>query len=128
MTDFYAVKMDEKVTAQVPLVMEGIAPAVRDKGGILTQGLDYLEIECLPSDLISAILVNIAGLTEHNDTIIVSDLKIPDSVAILSDLDSMVVKIEPPRKVEEEEEALEAEGMAETVEPEVITEASNEDE
>jgi large subunit ribosomal protein L25 len=126
--DFYAVKMDEKVTAQVPLVMEGIAPAVRDKGGILTQGLDYLEIECLPSDLISAILVNIAGLTEHNDTIIVSDLKIPDSVAILSDLDSMVVKIEPPRKVEEEEEALEAEGMAETVEPEVITEASNEDE
>ena len=31
--DFYAVKMDEKVTAHVPLVIEGEAPAARDHGG-----------------------------------------------------------------------------------------------
>ena len=36
--DFYAVKMDEKVQAQIPLVLTGISPAVRDQGGVLTQG------------------------------------------------------------------------------------------
>lgn len=119
--DFYAVKMDEKVTAQVPLIIEGVAPAVRDKGGVLTQGLDHLEIECLPADLISAILVNIEGLENHNDTIIVSDLQVSGSVTILSDLESMVVKIEPPRKAE----AIEDQEMGERAQPDVITEATD---
>lgn len=99
--DFYAVRMDEKVTAQVPLVIEGVSPAVKDKGGIITQGLDQLEIECLPADLISAVEVNVEGLLDFNDSIHVSDLKVPSTVTILSDPESMVVKIEAPRKLEE---------------------------
>ncbi|MBN1994263.1 MAG: 50S ribosomal protein L25 [Anaerolineae bacterium] len=116
--DFYAVKMDEKVTAQVPLILEGIAPAVKEKGGVLTQGLDEIEIECLPSDLLSAISVNIDGLTEYNETLTVADLVVPSSVTILSDPDSMVVKIEPPRLEEEEEEEI----TEVSAEPEVIGE------
>ena len=124
--DFYAVKMDEKVTAQVPLVIAGVSPAVKDQGGILTQAMDEVEIECLPSDLLSAIEVNIEGLVEFNDSILVANLTVPSTVTILSDPDSMVVKIEPPR-VEEEEEAVE-EGMEEvSAEPEVLT-AAKEDE
>ena len=94
--DFYAVTMDQKVTAQVPLIIEGVAPAVKDLGGVLTQGLDEIEIECLPSDLISAIEVNVEDLVEYNDSISVSDLKVPSSITIMSDPDSMVVKVEPP--------------------------------
>lgn len=124
--DFYAVQMDEKVTAQVPLVIEGVSPAVKDKGGILTQGLDELEIECLPKDLISAIEVNVEELVEYNDTIIVADLKVPSSVTILSEPDSMVVKIEPPR-LEEEVEAVEEEAVEVVAEPEVLTEAKAEE-
>jgi large subunit ribosomal protein L25 len=124
--DFYAVKMDEKVTAQVPLVIEGVAPAVKDKGGVLTQGLDEIEIECLPKDLISAIEVNVEELVEYNDTIIVADLKVPSSLTILSDPDSMVAKVEPPRK-EEEVEAVEEEEVEVTAEPEVLTEAKAEE-
>jgi large subunit ribosomal protein L25 len=125
--DFYAVKMDEKVTAQVPLVLEGVSPAVKDQGGILTQGMDELEIECLPSDLLSAVEVNIDGLLEFNDSISVADLIVPSTVTILSDPDSMVVKIEPPRLEEEEEEMVE-EGMEEvSAEPEVLTAAKEED-
>ena len=116
--DFYAVKMDEKVTAQIPLVIEGVAPAVKDKGGILTQGLNEVEIECLPKDLISAIEVNIEELVEYNDTITVADLKVPGSITILSDLDSMVVKVEPPRK--EEVEVVAEEEVEVTAEPEVL--------
>jgi large subunit ribosomal protein L25 len=119
--DFYAVQMDEKVTAQVPLVIEGVSPAVKDKGGILTQGLDELEIECLPKDLISAIEVNVEELVEYNDTITVAGLKVPSSITILSDPDSMVVKIEPPRL--EEVEAVEEEAIGVVAEPEVLTQA-----
>ncbi len=120
--DFYAVKMGEKVTAQVPLVFEGVSPAVRDKGGILTQGLGEIEIECLPSDLISAIEVNLEGLVDYNDTIIVADLKVPNSITILSDPESMVANVEPPRMVEEVE-AMKEEEVPVSAEPEVLTEA-----
>lgn len=125
--DFYVVKMDEKVTAHIPLIIEGEAPAVKDQGGILTQGLDELEIECLPKDLISAIEVNIEGLVNFNDSITVADLTVPRTITILSDLESMVVKIEAPRKVEEVE-ALEGEEVVEAeIEPEVLTAAKDEE-
>lgn len=129
--DFYAVKMDEKVNAQIPLVVIGTSPAVRDEGGILTQGLDQLEIECLPADLISSIEINIDGLVDFNDSISVADLTVPDTITILSDPESMVVKVEPPRLAEEVDALLE-EGMeeipVESAEPEVITEARDEEE
>jgi large subunit ribosomal protein L25 len=114
--------MDEKVTARVPLALVGEAPGVRELGGILTQGLDELEIECLPADLIASIEVNVEGLVAFNDSISVSDLKVPDAVTVLSDPDSMVAKVEPPRLVEAEEELLEA-AAAVSAEPEVLTEA-----
>lgn len=122
--DFYAVKMDEKVTAQVPLVLKGVAPAEHDKGGILTQGMDEVEIECLPSDLIAAIEVNIESLVDYHDTITVSDLQVPDTITLLSDPDSVVAKVEPPRVIEEEalEEAVPG------AEPEVLTEAKEKEE
>lgn len=124
--DFYAVKMDEKVTARVPLVLTGVSPAVKDKGGILTHGLDELEIECLPSDLMASVEVDISSLVELNDAITVADLNVPGTITILSDPESMVAKVEPPRKVEELEaleEGLEAPVAAE---PQVLTEAVEE--
>lgn len=123
--DFYAVKMDEKVHAQIPLVILGTSPAVRDGGGILTQGLDQIEIECLPSDLVNAIEVSIDTLVDFNDSISVADLTVPDTITILSDSESMVVKVEPPR-LTEEVEALEEEGVG-VGEPEVITEAKEDE-
>lgn len=112
--DFYVVKMDEKVTAQVPLVIIGESPAVKDEGGVLTQGLDQLEVECLPADLISSIEVDIDGLESLNDTIIVADLVVPDTITVLSEPESMVVKIEPPRKIADlDEEAEESEVVVE---------------
>lgn len=117
--DFYAVNMKEKVTAQVPVVFEGVSPAVKDLDGILVHGMTELEIECLPADLIAAIEVNIEGLVELGDMITVADLKVPSSITVLSDPESMVAKVEAPRI---EEEAVEEEAPA-GAEPEVLTAA-----
>lgn len=125
--DFYIVDMDEKVTADVPLVLVGESPAVRDQGGILVHGLDQLEIECLPADLIASIEVNVDGLLELNDSIMVSDLQVPGNITVLSDPDSMVVKIEAPRKAEDLEALDEEVGLG-GAEPEVITESRADDE
>lgn len=115
--DFYAVNMKEKVTAQVPVIFEGVSPAVKDLDGILVHGMTELEIECLPGDLIAAIEVNIEGLVELDDMITVADLKVPSSITVLSDPESMVAKVEAPRI---EEEAVEEEAPV-SVEPEVLT-------
>jgi large subunit ribosomal protein L25 len=117
--DFFAVKMDEKVTAQVPIVLIGEAPAVKELSGVLTQGLDQLEIECLPGDLIDSIEVDVSNLAEFNASISVSDLRVPGNITVLSDPESMVAKVEPPRIVGVEEELEAREGVS--AEPEVIT-------
>jgi large subunit ribosomal protein L25 len=115
--DFYAVNMKEKVTAHVPVVFEGVSPAVKDLDGILVHGMTEIEIECLPGDLIAAIEVNIEGLVELDDMITVADLKVPSSITVLSDPESMVAKVEAPRI---EEEAVEEEAPV-SAEPEVLT-------
>ncbi|NJN95937.1 MAG: 50S ribosomal protein L25 [Anaerolineales bacterium] len=114
--DFYTVNMREKVTAEVPLVFVGVSPAVKDLNGILVQGLSEIEIECLPGDLISSIEVNIEGLTELDSMLSVADLVVSSTITLLSDPESMVAKVEPPRL----EEALETEASV-SAEPEVLT-------
>lgn len=113
--DFYAVNMQEKVTAEVPVIFEGVSPAVRDFAGTLVHGLTEVEIECLPADLISAVSVNIESLATFDDIITVADLKVPTTITILTDPETMVAKVEPPRV----EEALEE--VPTSAEPEVLT-------
>ncbi|KKQ40524.1 MAG: 50S ribosomal protein L25 [Candidatus Moranbacteria bacterium GW2011_GWF2_37_7] len=49
--DFYVVKMDEKITAKIPLVFIGESNAVKVLNGILIKNLHEIEIEALPKDL-----------------------------------------------------------------------------
>lgn len=119
--DFYAVKMDQKITASVPLVLEGESPAV-EEGGVLSQSLNSIEVECLPNDLVNSIVVNVDGLVAINDSITVADLDVPDSIKLLAEPDAVVVKVQPPQ-VEEELEAIEEEAA----EPEVVGRARAEE-
>ncbi len=116
--DFYQVVMTEKITAEVPLVLSGQAPAVAEHGGILVHGLNTVEVQCLPADLPSAIEVDLSTLTEFNDTVTMAELSVPASVAILSEPESVIARIEAPRIVEEEEVVVEEVEAA--VEPELV--------
>ncbi|MGA9351808.1 MAG: 50S ribosomal protein L25 [Anaerolineae bacterium] len=91
--DFYAVVMTEKITTEVPLVFVGEAPAAVQAGAILLQGLDEVEIECLPGDLIEAIEVDVSELEEIDQTIYVKDLRVPPAVDILTDAEEIVAKV-----------------------------------
>jgi large subunit ribosomal protein L25 len=125
--DFYQVVMTEKITAEVPLVLTGEAPAVREHGGILVHGLDTVEVQCLPGDLPSSIEIDLAPLTDFNDMLTIADLPVPPSVTILSEPESVIARIEAPRMVEEEEVVVEEEILV-PAEPELVGKKEPEEE
>ena len=122
--DFYKVKMNEKIKAEIPLHIVGESTAVYKLEGSLIQTLATVEIEALPANLPENIEVDISGIEDFETTIHVKDLKIPGNVELLTDENELVVKVDPPRSDEELEELEEAvgdevpEGVAEEIEGE----------
>lgn len=123
--DFYKVNMKEKITAEVPLVFVGEAPAVKSLGGVLLKNLNKVEVESLPGDLPHEISVDISKLVTFEDKITVADLQLPNGVTIQAEATEAVAMVEPPRS-EEELKALEGEVKADVSEVEVLTEKKEE--
>jgi large subunit ribosomal protein L25 len=120
--DFLAVSLEEKLRTNVYLSLIGVAPAIKTYSAIQVNGLDELEVECLPRDLPERIEIDLSGLDEIGTAIHVRDLKLSDKVKILTDPDAMIVLITAP---EMEEEAAEVAGAAE---PEIIEKGKKEEE
>jgi large subunit ribosomal protein L25 len=119
--DFYRVSMTHTLKTEVPLVLEGEAPAVREFDAVILQAMNSLAIECLPGDIPPQIVVQLDGLVAVDDAIKVGDLPLPPGVRALVDEGELVAKAMAPTvaEVEEEaeaaaegEEAAEAEGEA----------------
>lgn len=111
------VRMDQEITANVPLRLEGTAPAVKELGAILMQNMDEVEVTCLPAYLPHEIVVNIDSLVDLSSTLHVSDIVAPDKVKITSDPEESVISM----SVANEEEAPSTE-VVDVAAVEVITE------
>lgn len=103
--DLQALNMQETVQLPISVSLIGEAPGVEEMGGVLIQQIYEIEVECLPSDLIPSIDVDISGLEEIGDAIIVGDLDIPDTIEVFADPDDVVVQITfiEEETIEEEE-------------------------
>jgi large subunit ribosomal protein L25 len=124
--DFYRVRMTERLTAEVPLVVVGESSVIEAREGILLQGISAIEVECLPGDLVDAIEVDLSDLVEIDQGIYVRDLAVPAGIDVLTDVDEMIVRI-VPLEAEEIEEEEEEELLPGAEEVEVITEAKEEE-
>lgn len=124
--DLYKVRMDEKIDTEVPIHFEGTAPATYQKDGVLIKNLDTIEIRALPNKLPESFEINLEKLEEINDAVHVSDLTVPDGVEILTDIEEIIVKIDPPRSEEELDELDEA--IDEDAESSVASEHGGEEE
>ena len=108
--DLYQVKMEEKVKLAVPLVLVGVAPAIRDRGGIMVQNMSAIEVECLPANMPQRIEVDLSVLEEIDQAVHVKDLSIDESVSVLTDPEQAIVQITRSRvEVEVAEEVAAAE-------------------
>lgn len=107
--DLQQVKMDEKITTEVELVLVGEAPAIKNLGAILVESLNTIKVECLPGDLQSQIEVDITGLTEFGQTIHIKDLTLPKTWRLIGhEAEDVVVGVVAPRTEVEEVPAAEA--------------------
>ncbi|MFZ3301463.1 MAG: 50S ribosomal protein L25 [Microgenomates group bacterium] len=98
--DFRQVDLKEKIEAKVPVEVEGESPAEKQNLGTVVQQLHEIEVEALPADLPEKIMVDASLLTEVDQVVYVKDLKVNKDVEIKTDLESIVVKVEPPQKEE----------------------------
>lgn len=110
--DFQRVRMDEEVSLDVEVVLEGVPVGVRE-GGILEFFTRTLHVRALPQNLPEVLRVDVTNLG-MGDALHVRDLPLPEGITIVSDPDTVVVTVAPPR--------VEAEITTPTaVEPEVVT-------
>ncbi len=103
--DFYVFDKNKKVTLDVPLEFIGIAPGVKDFGGLLVKVMHELKIEALPSNLPHQIDVDITSLAEIGAQILVSGLTLPTGVTIVDNPEDVVVLVSAPKEDEPEESA-----------------------
>ena len=113
--DFLRVDVSQTMRAEVPIRLEGDAPAARDLGGTLLQTLNSLDVEGLPMNIPASITVDVTGLDDFEKAIRVGDLVVSAEVEVMADPDQMVVRVLVPR-IEEEEEEVEEE-LEEGMEP-----------
>ncbi len=112
--DFYQVNLKENVTVPVPIVLIGDQPEIVHTGeAVVIQPLLEVEVEALPTDLPENIEVDITVLKAIDDTILVSQLQVPQGVTILADAEAVVAKLdnavtEEMQQLLEEQEAEQA--------------------
>jgi large subunit ribosomal protein L25 len=118
--DFYQVRKTEKIKVEVPIILVGEAPAMKEKGRTLTHSLTSLSVECLPDKLPPQIEVDLSPLEELEQAIFVRDIALSPEVTVITDPDQMVAKVSEARV--EVEEVVEEEVPAEEVEAEAAAE------
>lgn len=100
--DFYVIEKGKKVEVALPLVFEGVSPAVKDQGGILVKVRRTIDIEAAPRDLPQNIVVDISKLTELTSVILAKDLPVPAGVEIKIGADEVVASIAVAKEEVEE--------------------------
>ncbi|MDB5296955.1 MAG: ctc [Phycisphaerales bacterium] len=108
--DFARVSLTEKVTVTVPLELKG-TPKGEEQGGVLSQTVSDLEVECTVTDIPDVIRHNVSDMA-LDDVLHLKDIKLPAGVTALQDEDLVIANVS---EVKEEEETTDTD-----VEPEVI--------
>jgi large subunit ribosomal protein L25 len=98
--DLMQVNMSEKMNFTIPISLEGEADGVKE-GGVLSQILTSIEVNCLPTSVPDNILVDISNMELNSNMTIGDIVDIPEDVEIISDLESTIATLAPPKEEEE---------------------------
>ncbi|MED5266899.1 MAG: 50S ribosomal protein L25 [Candidatus Neomarinimicrobiota bacterium] len=116
--DLMQVNMTEKMKFTIPISLEGEAEGVKE-GGVLSQILTTIDVNCLPTSVPDNILVDISNMELNSNMTVADIVNIPEGVEILSDPESTIATLAPPKEEEEPvvEELEEGEELLEGEEP-----------
>lgn len=90
--DLYRVRMDEKIKTKVPVEFTGTAPATKI-GLVVVKVLNEIEVEAFPQDIPHRFTVDLNTLENLGQSIHVENLKVPQSVRILVNPETVVVTV-----------------------------------
>jgi large subunit ribosomal protein L25 len=109
--DFFEVRLDEKIEADVAVELMGAddAPGVKE-GGVLEHVTREITIEALPTEIPDSIAADVSGM-EISDTLQLSALIPPEGVRFVADEpdEVTIATLSPPRVEEEPEPEVEEE-------------------
>ncbi|VAX21841.1 LSU ribosomal protein L25p [hydrothermal vent metagenome] len=105
--DLIEVDIKKPIKISVAIEFTGVSKGVKLSGGRMNVALRSLNIECLPTDIPTAVKTPIDDL-DVGDSLRVKDLHVDSEVTILNNPETVIVNIVEP-KVEAEPEAGEAE-------------------
>ena len=125
--DFQELVAGEKVSVNVPIVLQGTPDGVRLSGGILSQVMSELTIRVDPVNIPRRIDADVTNLTIGH-SLHVSDLTVPEGVEILDEPEATVAVVSAPKAVEEAAPVAAAEGAETSAEPELIRKTKDDEE
>ena len=103
---FFEIDESKEMLFDIPFVIEGKSPAVKNNLGILVKVLPSIELKGKLSDLVDNIVINISTLEHPGQTIGVNDITLPEGMTLVNtELEnSAIVTITQLQKLEEVEE------------------------
>ena len=96
--DFYAIEKGKKLEIKIPLEFIGVAPAVKDLGGVLVKVMHEVEIEALPKDLPHKLEVDISSLATFDNVITAANIKLPEGVTLRIKPEEVVASVYEPKE------------------------------
>src|ERR1700689_3589303 len=101
-------RLDQPIHATVTVHLVGEAAGTKE-GGVLSQGINEVNVEALPMEVPALLEFDVSEL-QINDTARLDQLVLPDGVTLLDDPETVLAGVSPPTVLEEEPVA---EGAAE---------------
>ena len=125
--DFQQVRMDETISAEVPLEVTG-HPIGLQHGGLLDQIMHSITVECLPNDLPDRVVFDVSHL-DLGDNVAIKDLPLPEGVnAVYSDPHAVAIHVIRSKMADVVEVADETKAdPSATEEPEVVAKRKKEE-
>jgi large subunit ribosomal protein L25 len=100
--DFYVIEKGKKLKVNVQVEFVGVAPAVKELGGVLVKVLHEVEIEAMPKDLPHQLEIDIAGLENFESRILAQDIKLPAGVELVTLPDEVIALVSEAKEEIEE--------------------------
>lgn len=101
--DFYIIEKGKKLQVSVPVEFDGLAPAVKDLGGILVKVLHEVEIEAMPKDLPKELHADVSVIVDFDTHVTAGQIVLPPGVTLITDAAEILAMVAQPKEEKEEE-------------------------
>lgn len=125
---FHAIKQNDVITTEVPIVLVGEGESAAEKAGlVILQAIEQIEVKAKPADLPESLQLSILNLATDQDKITVADIKLPAGVEFADadqDMDLAIASVYEPSALQAANDAAGGDENADVENVEVATDTA----